>query len=198
MKKRKSLMLGCVLVVVALASYVYYCSAIVTTDAPSKLVQSPHNSEGSAQGMEFIPALGPIDIVDPATAAKYNISGYLTIELSETSPKELSVREGEASIELLLKLVPFREDLTETEVTFNAKGPGLKIEVPYGDRLLCLNDLVSYDPNGTVKVIANQPLLVKMVLKAPADYPMISFPLHAVGITSSVPILDKMDVIANV
>lgn len=106
---------------------------------------------------------------------------------------------GEGSVTLLLKFVSFSQEVNEAEVVFGSRGPGtLTIEVPYGNRLLCLNDLVSYEPSGTVKVKANQILEVKMIIKVPADYPHVSFPLGAVGVTSNVPISDGVDVTAYV
>jgi hypothetical protein len=198
MRKRKFLLCCCVLLIVVLAFHFGCGSAESPTEIEPKIVQNSANSECVLKGIRAIPFLGPLETLDPQTAAEYGITGYLSFIVSPTTPKQLYVRGGEVSVTLLLKFVSFREDVTEAEVIFGSASSGLRIEVPYGNRLLCLNDIVSYEPSGTVKVKANQILEAKMTIKVPADYPPVSFPLGAVGVTSNVPISDGVDVTAYV
>jgi hypothetical protein len=156
------------------------------------------NHEGGLDGIGVIPFLGSLDSLDSETAAKCGITGYLLLDVAPGTPKELCASGGKVSITLILKFVSFRKDVTETKVIFDSRGSGLKIEVPYEDRLLCLNDLVSYEPSGTVIVKIDQILQVKMIISVPTDYPHVSFPLGAVGVTSDVPISDRVDVTARI
>lgn len=184
---RKVLSLCCLLLIIVLVSYLGYHSAVSTTE-----IESEDDLDGA------IPFLGPIDMLDRETAAKYGISGYVSIEAAPLTPRQLYLSNSEASVTLLVKFVSFREDFAEADVTFGSGRVGLTTEVTYGDRLLCLNDLVSYEPSGTVKVKAGEVLRVKMTIKVPADYPHVSFPLGAVGVTSNAFISDRVDVIASV
>lgn len=199
MNKRKFVLCCCLLLIVALASYLGSRLTVSPNEIKPTIAEDSANNGGSLNGIRAITFLGPLDTLDTETAAEYGITGYLSFGVSPTTPKQLYVSGGEARVTLLLKFVSFRQDVKEAEVTFGSRGPGtLTIEVPYGNRLLCLNDLVSYEPSGTVKVKANQILEVKMIIKVPVDYPHVSFPLGAVGVTSNVPISDGVDVTAYV
>jgi hypothetical protein len=198
MNKRKFVLCCCLLLIVALASYLGNRLAVSPNEIKPTIAEDSANNGGSLDGIRAIPSVGPLDMLDTETAAEYGITGYLSFGVSPTTPKQLYVSGGEASVTLLLKFISFREDITEADVVFGSGSSGLRIEVPYGNRLLCLNDLVTYEPSGTVKVKANQILEVNMIIKVPADYPHVSFPLGAVGVTSNVPISDGVDVTAYV
>lgn len=152
-----------------------------------------------------IPALMPEDVRDSEIALKYGIKGYLEITLAQDSPSitvtedgeaTLTVKSGgEANITILLHFVSHTPELREAEVKIDPSGEeGHKIEQYYTGGLINVNDLVSYDPSGVITLRDGQTMPVTMSVRIPKGFPVSSFPLGAVGISTNIPVLDDVHV----
>jgi len=143
------------------------------------------------------PVLTDIHIKDPKTALKYGIRGYIEITSETGTPKSVTITRGkETNITILLHFVSHAPDFTETEVVIDPnREEGYTVELSLGpDKgTIKLNDYVSYDPSGRILLKANQTLPVIMTITVPVNFPSISMPLRAVGITADVPILHYME-----
>ncbi len=170
--------------------------------APLSCAQPKGEPEGKS-----IPSITHVEIRDPEVAQKYGIRGYLDINLSAESPEVLYVKRGEAAtITILLHFVSHVPELTEVEVNIDPEDSDCKIEQYYviedaeGDIIergvININELMSYSPNGTITMEANQTLPLTMAIRVPADLPEgimpSSFRLGAVGITTDVPVLSEI------
>ncbi len=153
------------------------------------------------------PLLTSLEIRNPEIALKYGIVGYVEIMAPDAS-KSLSLSKGsETSITILLHFVSHVSEVTETRVKIDPNsGEGLTIEQVYaiedgdgniiGRGIINVNELISYNPSGLVTLKAGQPLPVTLTICIPIDFPrdVDPFPLGAVGITASVPILSDIKV----
>ena len=170
--------------------------------APLSCTEPKSEPEGGS-----IPSLVPLDICDPDIALEYGILGYLDVTLPPDSPKALSISRGEeANITILLHFVSHIPELTEIEVNIDPKDDHYKVGQYYhiedaegnivGRGLIITNDLVSYNPSGTIVMRANETLPITMTIRVPADLPEgimpASIPLGAVGITADVFVLSDI------
>jgi len=137
-----------------------------------------------------------IDLLTRDEATKYGIRGYVKMKLAHGTPSEyFNVSGKELNIKIQLSLVQFDRNLTKVKVKLNPKGQyGVTIEKVLGDDrgTIKLNDYVSYQPTGQITLKAGQTLNVMMTIRIPEDFPRISIPLGPVGITSDVPISDRI------
>ena len=142
-----------------------------------------------------IPFITDQEIRDPKTARKYNIQGYIKVKFAPETEKRLTVEKGkELNITIQLRFVSHNPNLTETEVTLNPKSRyGLKVGRYLGDNQgsVMINDLISYNPSGRVKLEAGQTLNVTMIIKIPQNFPSVSLPLRVVGILADVPVIHR-------
>jgi hypothetical protein len=142
------------------------------------------------------PFLSEIEVRNPDVALKYGIQGYIEITTAPGTPNRLNLTGvEELNITLQLHFVSHKPEFTETVVNLNPKSKyGLTIEQCLGDGRgsVKLNDYVKYSPSGRIVLKASQILFVTMTLRAPEDYPGISIPLGAVGITADIPIIRKV------
>ena len=146
-----------------------------------------------------IPLLTPVEICNPEIATQYGIKGYIKISVPPGTPEVVTVRRGESvNVTLLLRFVSYFSNFTEVEVILDPYAGRDTIEQCYvsevnGTRVvksIMVNDLITYDPSGTVTLKANQTLPVTMTVTIPEDFPLITFPLGAVGISSDIDIID--------
>lgn len=137
-----------------------------------------------------------INLLTREEALKYGIRGYVKMKLAPGTPSEyFNVSGKELNIKIQLSLVQFDRNLTEVKAKLNPQGQyGATIEKVLGDDrgTIKLNDYVSYQPTGNIILKAGQTLNVTMTIRIPEDFPRISIPLGAVGITSDVPISDRI------
>ena len=62
-----------------------------------------------------------------------------------------------------------------------------------------VNKLINYRPAGVITVRANQTVPVVMTFHVPKTIPNVSaIPIGAVGISSDVPIIDRVDLVAYI
>ena len=142
-----------------------------------------------------IPTITDLEIKNPDTALKYGIEGYIKIKLANKTGN-LILREGETNITLLIRFVSHSPNLTETVINLDPEdedGPVAGRYLQSGE-LIKLNDYVRYQPNGQITLKAGQLLNVTMTIRITDDFPIISVPVRAVGITADVPIIDNLNV----
>jgi len=143
------------------------------------------------------PVVTDIHIKDPKIALKYGIRGYIEITSEAGTPKSVTITRGkETNITIFLHFVSHTPDFTETEVVIDPnreEGYIIERSLGPGKGTIKLNDYVSYDPIGRILLKANQTLSVIMTIRVPVNFPSISMPLRAVGITADVPILHYME-----
>ena len=158
-------------------------------------LEPPEATQPEKQKRYGIPTLSDIEIKTPEIALKYGIKGYIDITLANETPKTLTIKEGELNVMILLHFVSHTPKLTETIVNLDPKGEGLTAGRYLLDgRLVKLNNYVSYHPSGQIKMKSGQTLPVIITISVTEDFPSISIPLRAVGITADVPIIDNLNV----
>jgi hypothetical protein len=169
---------------------------------PLSCAQPKSEPEGKS-----IPFITPMEIRDPDIAQKYGIRGYLDVNLSAESPEVLYIKRGEAAnIIILLHFVSYVPELTEIEVNIDPKKSDYTMEQYYGigdaqgnvigEGVIKVNELISYSPNGTITMKADETLPITMTIRVLADLPegimRPSFRLGAVGIMTDVFVLSDI------
>jgi len=167
----------------------------------------------SGPEMESVPFITDVEIRDPETALQYGMLGYVDILLPSDAPETVHINRGEtADITILLHFVSHVPELTEIEVNIDPKKSDYKMEQCYviedaeGNIIergvINVNELISYSPNGTITMEANQTLPITMTIRVPADLPEgimpTSFPVNPMGITASVSAVDNPDILSRV
>lgn len=167
----------------------------------------------SGPEMESVPFITDIEIRDPETALQYGMLGYVDILLPSDAPETVHINRGEtANITILLHFVSHVPELTEVEVNIDPEHSDYKQEHCYvigdaqgnviGRGVININELISYSPNGTITMEANQTLPITMTICVPADLPegimRPSFHVTAMGITASVSSVDNPDILSSV
>ena len=183
------------LVVISLFITVAYGQLHTKSDVGQKEkleTQQPENLSPEPIG---ICSITDLEIKNPEIALKYGIEGYIKIKLANKT-RDLILREGETNITLLIRFVSHSPNLTETVINLDPEdedGPVAGRYLQSGE-LIKLNDYVSYQPNGQITLKAGQLLNVTMTIRITDDFPIISVPVRAVGITADVPIIDNLNV----
>jgi len=85
------------------------------------------------------------------------------------------MRQGEeVSITILLHFVSHTSDLKEIKVNLDPNsGSGLTIEkgVPNSNDTYNINQLIRYEPNGTIRIKAGETIPVKLIIKVSEELP---------------------------
>jgi hypothetical protein len=180
---------------VSLVAVLFFAGSSPASTEPQELASSSlaSNESQSISGIA-IPFIPYLESLDPGTALKYGITGYVEITYASDSPNSLSVdRGGEININILLHFVSYApESVTEAQVNINPSsdsGRGFM----QGD--VILSKLISYSVGGNITIQAGETVPVTMTLRVPEDFPESTTRifLYAVGITTNLPaVMDEL------
>jgi len=163
------LMLGVIVLVLALAVVPLSCSQTGLTGEGNQSASEPEGNE-SIRGMG-----GIMPIPDPEYSLRWGFYGYVFINVSEDIPEVIYADRGEdVNIPLLVHFVSFLPNFTKANITLDPHSPmSIHAYMPYNgkDGYFCINDLISYIPNGTVEIKANETLPITLVIHVPEDFP---------------------------
>jgi len=163
--------------------------------------------------IKSVPFITDMEVRDPETALQYGILGYVDILLPPDAPETIHINRGEtANITILLHFVSHIPELTEVEVNIDPKHSDYTMQDTYvigdaqgnviGKGVIKVNEIISYSPNETITMEANQTLPITMMIRVPADLPdgimRPSFHVNALGITASVSAVDNPDILSRV
>jgi hypothetical protein len=179
---------------ISLVAVLFFAKWSPVSTEPQRLASSSLASNQSQPGPCIaIPFIANLESLDPTTALKYGITGYLEITYPSRSPKSLSVdRGGEINISILLHFVSYApETVTEAEVNINPSCDSGR-RVMQGD--VILGKLVSYSAGGNITIQAGETVPVTMTLRIPEDFPESTARifLYAAGITTNLPMIDEL------
>jgi hypothetical protein len=179
---------------VSLVAVLFFAGSSPASTEPQELAGSSlaSNESQSVPGIA-IPFIPYLKSLDPATALKYGITGYLEITYPSHSPNSLSVgRGGEININILLHFVSYApETVTEAEVNINPSSDSGRVVVQ-GD--VILSELISYSAGGNITIQAGETVPVTMILRVPEDFPESTTRifLYAARITTDFPMIDEL------
>jgi len=78
------------------------------------------------------------------------------------------------NITVLVDLISFLPNFTQANIKIAPHDPTNAIHLEHysgRDGYFCVNDLISYIPNGTVEIKANEILPITLVIHVPEDFP---------------------------
>jgi hypothetical protein len=192
---RERLKLGIVIAIsvllVSLVAVLFVGGSSPASTEPQELAGSSlaSNDSQSVPGIA-IPFIPDLKSLDPATALKYGITGYLEITYPSHSPNSLSVdRGGEININILLHFASYApETVTEAEVNIDPSSDSGRGVGGIGQGDVILSELTSYSAGGNITIQAGETVPVTMTLRVPEDLPESTTRifLYAAGITTNV------------
>ena len=146
--------------------------------------------------------------ITPEIAGQYGIPGYLHLTWKDT-PTQLAISRGQSwNGTLLVSFVSYAPDLTDLEVYMDPKGlHGAQADQCYRSedgsvQAFPISSLLSYWPNGIVKIKAGETLAVAVTVQVPADFPrtITSFALEPTGIapvSEGIPVINDAVIALN-
>lgn len=193
-KVKLGIVMAVPVVLVSLVAVLFFARSSPVSTEPQQLADSSLalNESQPGQGIA-IPCIVDLESLDPTTALKYGITGYIEITYASDSPNSLSVDRGQdIDIQILLRFVSYApEKVTEAEVNINPSS-GLAPAVMQDD--LILYGLVSYSAGGNITIQAGETVPVTMTLRVSEDFPesTTTIFLYAAGITTNFPVIDEL------
>jgi len=170
---KRNLMLGIMVLLLALAVVPLSCGQTGLTGGGSGATSAPNATEREPEGDGGIGAIMPVP--DAEYSLKWGYYGYVFINVSEDTPEVIYADRGEdVNITVLVHLISFLPNFTQANIKIAPHDPTNAICLePYNGRdgYFCVNDLISYIPNGTVEIKANETLPITLVIHVPEDFP---------------------------
>jgi len=151
---KRNLMLGIMVLLLALAVVPLSCGQTGLTGGGSGATSAPNATESEPEGDGGIGAIMPVP--DAEYSLKWGYYGYVFINVSEDTPEVIYADRGEdVNITVLVHLISFLPNFTQANIKIAPHDPTNAICLePYNGRdgYFCVNDLISYIPNGTVEI----------------------------------------------
>jgi hypothetical protein len=174
-----------------------------STNATIDLEQSTQSNPTQLGEPHSIPFLTEREIRDPDIARRYGIKGYVEITLAADTPTVIQLAKGEQRSFLLhINFVSYDARITETTITLDPNHEnGLLIEAIYtlvNDQnevytrgTINVNELITYDPMGDIRIHAGQPVSVTLTITISHNYPggVEFLPIGPVGVDTTFPLL---------